>query len=160
STFYNRNHFATYAGLALITVVALTQELYHRALGSVPRGWRIQLATLIDISGGQGAALLTSAFLIAVALLLTGSRGGIIAAGPGLIVLGVLAHGGAGRRSRRSLVVTLFALIAVAAVLYAFGGFFAGSLEERGVSDVGRFSVFGLTLRSILDAPLAGFGYG
>jgi O-antigen ligase len=159
STFINRSHFATYAGLTLIAVAALAQQLYRRALGDVPRGWRIQLATLIDVSGGRGAALLTGAFLIAVALLLTGSRGGIIATGLGLVVLGVLAHGNAGRRGRQSIVATLSALIVVAAILYVFGGLVAGRLEERGVSDAGRFAVFGLTLRSILDAPLAGFGY-
>jgi O-antigen ligase len=48
----------------------------------------------------------------------------------------------------------------VAAILYAFGGVFAGRLEERGVSDVSRLTVFGLMLRSILDAPFMGFGYG
>jgi O-antigen ligase len=160
STFFNRNHFATYAGVTLIAVVALAQRLYQRALSGVPRGWRIQLATLIDVSGGRGAALLTACFLIAVALLLTGSRGGIIATGLGLVVLGVLAHGGTRRLGRRSTVATIFAIIIGAATLYAFGGFFAGSLEERGVSDVGRLGVFRLTLRSILDAPLSGFGYG
>jgi O-antigen ligase len=160
STFFNRNHFATYAGLTLIAVVALTQRLYQRALGDVPRGWRIQLATLIDIAGGRGAALLIGAFLIAVALLLTGSRGGIISAGLGLVVLGLWAHGSVGRQGGQSIVATLFAFIIVAAILYAFGGFFAGSFEERGVSDLGRLGVFGLMLRSILDAPLLGFGYG
>jgi O-antigen ligase len=160
STFFNRNHFATYAGLILIAVVALIQQLYQRALGGLPRGWRIQLATLIDISGGRGAVLLTTGFLVAVALLLTGSRGGIIAAVLALVLLEVLMHGGADRWGRRSVVATLLALILGAATLYVFGGFLVASLEERGVSDVGRLSVFGLTLRSILDAPLSGFGYG
>src|SRR6185437_8079763 len=34
------------------------------------------------------------------------------------------------------------------------------NLDERGLADADRMSVYTLTLRSILDAPLRGFGYG
>jgi O-antigen ligase len=160
STFFNRNNFATYAGLTLIAVAALAQQVYQRALDGAPRGWRTQLATLIDVSGGRGAALMSAGFVIAVALLLTGSRGGIVATALGLVILGVLAHGNAGKRGRQSMIGIFFALIVGAAILYVFGGLFTSSLEERGVSDVNRLAVFELTWRSIRDAPLTGFGYG
>lgn len=160
STFYNRNSFATYAGLALIALAGLILQLYRRQMAGAVGGWRLRLAAFIEVTGQQGAVLLAAGFLTLVALLLTGSRGGIIATGLGLVMLGVLARSSEGDRGQKSTAVTLFALVLVAATLYAFGGVFAGSLEERGVSDASRMSVYVLTLRSILNAPLLGFGYG
>jgi O-antigen ligase len=51
------------------------------------------------------------------------------------------------------------ALAAVAALI-AFGDPFVAGLAERGIGDAGRMSVYLIALRSILDAPLQGHGYG
>jgi hypothetical protein len=160
STFYNRNSFSAYAGLTLIAFVGLILQLYQRKMGGAAEGWRLRLATFIDITGQEGAVLLGGAFLTFVALLFTGSRGGISATTAGLVMLVILARRGAGARGGKSAAVTLFGLVLGAATVYAFGGFFAGSLEERGVTDATRMSIYVLTLRSILDVPLLGFGYG
>lgn len=159
STFYNRNSFATYAGLALTAFAGLILRLYQSEIAGATEGWRLRLASLIEVTGRQGAALLAGGFLTLVALLLTGSRGGVIATGLGLVMLGALART-KHDRPRRSTAVAVFVLVLAAATLYVFGGIFAGSLEERGVSDTARVAVYALTWRSILDAPFLGFGYG
>jgi O-antigen ligase len=160
STFYNRNHFSAYAGLTLIALAGLVFRVYQKEMTGAAGRWRLRIASLIEITGREGAVLIGGGFVILVALLLTGSRGGIVATGVGLVVLGVLARQPQGDRGRNFLAAGLLGVVLVAATIYAFGGVFARSLEERGVSDVNRFGVFALTVRSIFDAPLSGFGYG
>ncbi len=98
--------------------------------------------------------------MILVALLLTGSRGGVVSAGAGLLVLGLLVHRRRRGRDSRRLGSILFAAVLVAATVYAFGGVLFGNFDERGVSDGSRIAVYLLSLRSILDMPVLGYGYG
>src|SRR6266446_5234679 len=160
STFINHNSFATYAGLGLVAIAGLIFQLYRHEVNGMA-GWRrLQLASLIEITGKNGAAPLAGAFVILVALLLTGSRGGAIAAGLGLCVLIVLTHGhGMGRAKVRWRWI-VFGLVLASAMLFAFGDAVVDGIAERGVYDGDRISVYLLTLRSILDAPWLGQGYG
>lgn len=159
STFVNHNSFATYAGMALVAIAGLILQLYR--LEVIAGGsWRLWLASVIEATGQKGAVLLGGGFVILVALLLTGSRGGVIAAGVGLLVLGVLVYRRGRNRDRRWLGSMLFASVLVGATVYVFGGIVFSNLDERGISDASRVSVYLLTLRSILDAPLLGFGFG
>jgi hypothetical protein len=161
STFINRNSFATYAGMGLVVASALILELYrHRVAGSAYGPWRLRLATFIETTGEQGALLLGGAFLILVALLLSVSRGGIIAAGLGLFVLGASTFRRQRRRASELLETIIFGTVLVAAVFLVFGDAFVGKLGERGLVDTNRIAVNALSLRSIRDAPLSGFGLG
>jgi O-antigen ligase len=54
----------------------------------------------------------------------------------------------------------MFAFLLMLATVLAFGDTLVGNLEERGISDANRMSVYVLTFRSILDVPLLGYGYG
>jgi O-antigen ligase len=45
-------------------------------------------------------------------------------------------------------------------VFLVFGDAFVGKLGERGLADTNRIAVNALTLRSIRDAPLTGYGLG
>jgi len=168
SAFFNHNHYATYAGIGLIAICGLILRLYRNEVtisgGSV--GFRI--ASIIEASGQKGVVLFGSAFLIFIALLLTGSRGGIMATGLGLAVLGFLWFGRSKTESARqrkttlsvSIFVTLAALVLVWAVLLAFGDTFFGKIAEAGLQDDNRMAVYAITLRSILASPLLGYGYG
>jgi O-antigen ligase len=160
STFINHNSFATYAGLGLVAIAGLIFQLYrHQANGMA--GWRrLQLASLIEITGRNGAAPLAGGFVILAALLLTGSRGGVIAAALGLCVLAVLMQGQGGPRARVQWGWIVFALVLAAVMLFAFGDAVVDGLATRGIYDNDRLSVYLLTLRSILDAPWLGHGYG
>jgi hypothetical protein len=100
STFINHNSFATYAGLGFVAIAGLIFQLYRHEVNGMA-GWRrLQLASLIEITGQNGAAPVAGGFVILAALLLTGSRGGVIAAGLGLCVLIVLTHGHSTGRAR------------------------------------------------------------
>ena len=105
-------------------------------------------------------ALLGGAFVILVALLLSGSRGGIASTIVGLIVLGALTL----RLRKQQFAEQREAIIAVGAVLVAatflvFGDILAGKIDQEGFGDESRMAVYLITLRSILNAPLLGYGY-
>jgi O-antigen ligase len=159
STFVNHNSFATFAGMALVAITGLVVNLYRQEV-IAGGNWRLWLASLIETTGRRGAALLGAGFVILAALLLTGSRGGAISTGLGLLVLGVLASRRGRNRDGRLLVSILLGSVLVAATAYAFGGILFSKLDVNGVSDANRISVYVLTLRSIFDAPLLGYGYG
>jgi O-antigen ligase len=160
STFVNRNSFATYAGLGLIAICGLALRLYQRNVTSMAGSRRLVIASLIETTGQSGALLLGGAFVLLVALLLSGSRGGVIATGVGLFVVGVLAFRQGKKRSTKPLETMVLGAILVAATLIAFGDAFVANIAERGVRDTGRMAVYLITLWSIFDAPLLGHGYG
>jgi hypothetical protein len=160
STFINQNSFATYAGIGLITICGLILRLYRHEVGAIGGPRQLRLASFIETTGQRGATLLGGAFLILVALLLTGSRGGIVAAGLGLFVLAVLTFRQSKRRSTEQLETIIFGTLLVVGALFAFGDVLAGSIAKKGFGDTSRIAVFLVTLWSILDAPLAGYGYG
>jgi hypothetical protein len=159
SAFINRDSYATYAGLGLMTVAGLTLHLYGDELMERAISRRLAIAAAIETAGGKGAALLGAGFLISVALLLTGSRGGVSAAGLGLFVLAVLTPKRGEHRARLGVLI-ISGSLAVAALLFVFGDPLVTSLKERGISDPNRVSVDLLTMRSILDIPFLGHGYG
>ena len=75
STFINPNSFAAYAGIGFIAFCALILTLYRNEFASVGGSIRFRIATFIEVTGQKGVALLGGAFVMFVALLLSGSRG-------------------------------------------------------------------------------------
>ena len=160
STFINRDHFGTYAGIGLVAVCGLILQRYRRELTTHSGTLGLRIASIIEASAQQGALFIGAAFLIMVALLGTGSRGAILATGLGLLVLCILLLGGRDKGfAARAEILILGGFIAVV-VLWVFGGRFFSLMSERGLSDTGRMAVYVITLRSIFDAPLLGYGYG
>jgi O-antigen ligase len=159
STFIARDSYAAYAGLGLLAITCLTLRRYgHRSLESV-RNRRLAIARAIETVGGQGAAFLAAGFLISVALVFTGSRGGASATGLSLLILAVLASKGKRRLVILGVAIAL-GFLCVAALLFVFGDPLMNKFKERGISDPSRISVYLLTIRSIFDIPLFGYGYG
>lgn len=160
STFVNQNHFVTYAGIGLIATLALILRLYRREIGRSGHHWQLRIATLINTTGSRGALPLALAAVIMTALLLTGSRGGIISTALGIFVLfclNVRRVRGAGWNEALML---LFTVSLVTAAFVGFGDLFAGRITDQGLYDQGRPAVLIVTIRSILSAPLLGLGYG
>src|SRR5262249_14398898 len=91
STFINHNSFATYAGMGLVVVCGLIVRLYRHEVVHEGGPASFKIASFIDVTGRQGALLLAVGFLLASALLLSGSRGGILASVLGLFVFGSLS---------------------------------------------------------------------
>jgi len=159
STFVNRNNFATYAGLGLIVSVALTLELYRPEVSTALGMEANRLGRFIEATGRRSAATLGASFVTLVALLASGSRGAAMAISLALLVLFALAFS-----RQRSRAEAIEAIVFVAAALFAsfafFGEVFLGRVAASGLEDAKRLSVYRITLNSILDTPLFGYGFG
>jgi O-antigen ligase len=160
STFINRNSFATYAGIGLVAACGLILHLYRHEVTALAGPRQRRIASFIETTGQKGAVLLGGTFLILVALLLTGSRGGIIATGLGLVVFGLLTLTRDEMRSAGQLKIIGLGIVFVMTVCIAFGDILVGVIGGKGFGDANRLAVYLITLRSILAAPLSGYGYG
>lgn len=161
STFVNRNNYATYDGISLVIIAGLLLQLYGNRAAAAAGNTRLQISTFIETTGRQGAVLLGAGALCFLALLLTGSRGGIIATVVGLFVLAVLSltrRRGTEAGVQRTATVLISVLIIAA--FASFGSVLAGRIEFSGLSDESRISVYIIALRSIFSAPILGYGYG
>jgi O-antigen ligase len=161
STFSSPNCFAAYAGIGLVAFCGLILRLYRNEFANVGGSLRFRIASFIEVTGQKGVALLGGAFVILVALLLSGSRGGIASTALGLVVLAALTftlrkHQFA---EQRAAVVVVGALL-VAATFVAFGDVVAGKISQEGLRDQNRMAVYTIIIRSIFDAPVLGYGYG
>ena len=161
STFINPNSFAAYAGTGFVVICGLVLRLYRHEFTSVGGSIRFRIATFIEVTGQKGVALLGGAFVILVALLLSGSRGGIASTALGLVVLAALTFGLRKQQvaEQREAIVVVGALL-VAATFLIFGDIVAGKITREGLGDESRMAVYTIALRSIFDAPLLGYGYG
>jgi len=161
STFINRDSFAAYAGIGLVVICGLILRFYRHEFTSVGGSVRFRIATFIEVTGQKAAALFGCALVILVALLLTQSRAGTLSTALGLFVLGSLTLKSRTRGSveQRGAIIILGALLLGVTVL-AFGDLLVGRITQQGFYDYGRMAVYTIATRSILDAPLLGFGYG
>ena len=160
STFVNQNHYVTFAGIGLIAAVAGVLRLYRRELRQGGWLWRLQIAALIRTTGSKAVLPLGFAAVILVGVLLTGSRGGIIATALGIFVLFTLNVRRAGSSRRGEVLLLLSAAVLVVTAFIGFSDVFVGRIKAQGFYDEGRSWVPLLTIRSILNAPLLGYGYG
>jgi O-antigen ligase len=160
STFINKNSFATYVGIGFIALCGVLLRLYHREALSQLGSPRLATAAMIEATGKGGALLLGGAFLTLVSLLLTGSRGGILSTGLGTFVLATLVFTRRSAKQGRLLEIVIFVAALFVAVVVAFGDVFFGRLADEGLRDENRMALNLLTLGSIRDSPLLGFGYG
>ena len=137
----------------------------HGAAGSARTesttgGWRLMLASAIRVTGKQGVFLLVMIFTISMALLLSGSRGGITSTALGLFVLITLytARREHQRAAQIGTILTACAIILTA--FLAYGDVFVGRLDTVAQDAGGRLAAFRIVAVSIGDAPILGFGYG
>ena len=161
STFISPDCFAGYAGTGFVVICGLILSFYRHEFTEVGGSIRFRIATFIEVTGQKGVALLGCAFVILVALLLTGSRGGIGATAFGLFVLGALTLRLRNQQTaeQREAIIAVGALL-VAATFLVFGDVIVGKITQQGLGDAGRMPVYIITMRSILAAPLLGYGYG
>ncbi len=112
STFVNRNSFATFAGLTLLCTVTICFERIRHIL-SITRPLRqkaaLTIETIVFHSGWVTAAMLATG----IALLLTASRGGILATAAALVALIALQlKPGNAQARHRGVIVMLFLVAA------------------------------------------------
>jgi O-antigen ligase len=161
STFINPNTFAAYAGIGLVVICGLMLSLYRNEFTTVAGSLRFRIATFIEVMGQKGAVLLGGGFVILAALLLSQSRGGTLSTALGLLGLGALTLKTRKQRSaeQRGAIIIVGALL-VGVTALAFGDVLVGKITEFGFHDNSRVAVYTIAMRSILDAPLLGYGYG
>lgn len=161
STFVNRNSFATFAGLTLLCTVTICFERIRHIL-SIARPLRQRAALMIETmvfhSGWVTAAMLATA----IALLLTASRGGILATAAALVALIALQLKPGNAQARHRGVIVMLFLVAAGTVLVVAGNDFIERIDQRGLtieSDL-RQTIFTTTIEAIRSAPWIGTGYG
>lgn len=159
STFINRNHFATFAGLTLLCSLALLSE-------------SINISAKYNIGGNLGwqrffENLIVRAWLPALvfmitgtALILTGSRGGFFSSLLAVLVLLTALNLNARTRNYYALwLIVIFAGIGTVVFNLSSDGLLA-RLDLQGLTDEMRKTVFELTWSAILTNPWLGFGLG
>jgi O-antigen ligase len=158
STFINRNSYATYTGIGLVCALACTFSAYVRSATSVGRSALRRAVAFVASSSGAAGWWMVGSFILSLALVRTGSRGGIMASVAGLLALIVMTS----LRGRNVIaaIASLLGLLAAGVAIFVFGDFFAGRLLAFGFNAADRLAVYKLTILSILDAPWKGFGYG
>jgi O-antigen ligase len=161
SSFISPDSFAAYGGIGLIVFCGLLLRLYRHEFANDGGSIRFRIASFIEVTGQKGVALFGGAFVVLVALLLSGSRGGITATALGLfgVVALTLKTAKGGLVEHRVAVVILGALL-LGITFFAFGDVVVGRISQSGFRDSSRLAVYAIVLRSILAAPLLGYGYG
>lgn len=158
-TFVNRNHYAAHIAMTLsLGLGLLFSDFYRYRLKS--HGTKQRLRNLIALVVGPRFAGFLALTVMVSALILSQSRGGILAIFGGLTVvtlLGLLWH----RESsvERSILVVV-ALLVVSAVYWKGTGSLLERIENVSVEKDERVQVWMDTLDMIADRPMFGVGAG
>lgn len=159
STFVVRNHFAAYAGLGLVCTTALLWQKAWTAVSGV-RHPQERRRMLIEYLAGRSWPLLAAWFLLAVALLLSHSRGGFLITVVGLMTF-FLAIGLSHGTSRRWVAGLAVATVVAGYFFFLLSGKAVGDrLEETNLAQEDRLRVYERTIAAIQDSPLLGTGLG
>src|SRR5258708_6167517 len=160
STFINRNSFATFAAIGVISALGPILHEFRRLVVGWP-GWLRAIQSVSEAGSGVLYLLMVCVVLNLAALILTGSRGGMVSFGAGLLVF--LALMTVLREIRMRQFVTLLVLTAV--VLFGFISVGGGFLGRRMGGDLtampeARIDLFHVERLAALERPLAGQGLG
>ena len=160
--FVNPNHFATFLSIGAIAGFGLFAEGLRQAI-VWDRGARIFFRTALQAFSGPNALWLTAIVAILSALLLTQSRGGVIAFFLGTIALLVALSVGrkwtsGEAKGQRAMAAMIFALLGIAAVVSADP--LLGRVRDQGASDDARTALAAASIEAIQAAPLLGHGFG
>src|SRR5262249_27733618 len=152
SSFINPNSFVAYAGMSFVVICGLILRLYRHEFTTVGGSIRFRVATFIEVTGQKGAALLGGALVILVALLLSGSRGGIVSTALGLFVLGALTLRLRRRQqfAEQGEAIVVFGALLVAAAFLVFSDLVVGKIARRGFGDESRIAIYPIPPRSLL----------
>ncbi|MEQ1867130.1 MAG: O-antigen ligase family protein [Micropepsaceae bacterium] len=160
--FVNPNHLATFTALSGLAALGMFVETLRQAI-VWDRGARIFARTAIHAFTGPASGWLIATVVLLSTLLLTQSRGGVIAFLLGTFALIVaLAIGrrlnGNEAPGRRAMAAFLVSVVAMAAVISADP--ILGRVQFQGLEDTARASLSRSTLSAVETAPLLGQGFG
>jgi O-antigen ligase len=161
STFVNPDSFSAYAGTGFVVFCGLILEFYRHEFATITESIRFRIASFIEFTGKKGLVLFAGAFVTLVALFLTGSRGGIASTALGLF--GLIALTLTVRKQQfaeQRVAIIVVGAIFVGVVFLVFGDVVFAKIARQGFHDQSRMGIYMITMRSILAAPLVGYGYG
>lgn len=151
-TFVNRNAFAAYAGMGLLACLALVAHAIGREDGNLRLALKTASTTLpTSLLGGS---------VLMLAIILSGSRAGIVSIGAGLTALWFglwLSHS----LPRRALVLlALCGLLAGGSAIAVVGERLVQRSAQAELMRDDRPQIWLASLHMIKDAPLTGYGAG
>jgi putative inorganic carbon (HCO3(-)) transporter len=158
--FINRNHFAGWMVMVLPLVAAYATALAQAARGPFMGDWRSWTRWLITPDASRFVFVSVSMLVMAVALVLTGSRSGLGSFVVAMSVLGALSVAKGAGRTRRLLPAVYLAALVIAAVGWAGVGRTAARFERAAAELNERASAWRDTVHIIQDFPLTGTGLG
>lgn len=161
ATFINRNSYAAYAGIGTVCALAVLAGIMVRQMRKQGGPGSRRLEGMISLLFGAALPWFICALVLLAALVMTGSRGGVVAALAGIGSMAILWLAAARRRGRFSAVFTLaFAGVVLGSFVLAFGRPLLLRFEEKGFDDSAREASTAIVLSAIQDAPLLGSGFG
>jgi O-antigen ligase len=159
STFINRNNYATYAGLGLVCASGMIIKILVEAMAA-PGSRRRRTFDLLEVLSGWRWLLLPGWVLLLTALLLTGSRGGVLSTLAALLAL-LSAFAAAARVERRhALILALVFGLGGGALIAFSGGGVAERLSGQALENEERPIIYELTAQAIAERPWLGTGFG
>ncbi|MDH5637752.1 MAG: O-antigen ligase family protein [Nitrospinota bacterium] len=159
STFINHNHYATYAGLGLICLLAVMADKIPRTLSATGDSGRISSEETSNLASYIVPGLLAFVILIS-GLVLSHSRAGLV-----FTLLAVAVYMAMFvfifRRAKSIRVGLAMALLAMTAMVYTISGYtFEKRMERLEESGEFRFALYEATKEGIAHRPWSGIGHG
>lgn len=160
STFVNRNHYATYAGIVLIISLAMFINLLLEDISAKRK--RDVYSLVIQSLFTKAMPTLIMVLIILASLILSNSRAGISASMLGVVFfIFFSSFTGALKKYRRILVILFIGVVGMFYLMFMTGGdivshrfgHFKGDADFRGM-------LYAATANAISDAPLSGTGLG
>jgi O-antigen ligase len=157
--FINKNHFAGWMLMGLPVTLSFVCADMARGLGGVRRGWRDRILWL---SSPEASGLLlhaAAAAVMALSLILTMSRSGMVAAACALLSIGVLLLRRSATWGKRVGVMAVLALIPLLVVARVGADTIAARFASADVNDLnGRLGPWQDAIRIARRYPLTGTG--
>lgn len=158
--FINRNHFAGWMVMVLPLVAAYASALAQASRGPFLGGWRGWTRWLMTPDASRFVFVSLAMLVMAVALVITGSRSGLGSFVVAMIALGILSALRADRKVRRLLPTVYMAALVIVAVGWA-GVDRTAARFERATAELGeRAAAWHDTARIIRDFRWTGTGLG
>jgi O-antigen ligase len=157
--FVNRNHFAGWMAMTIPVVAAYAWALRQSGTDheSGVRGW-VRWGSSVD--GNRFLLVATATVIMAVAVVLTQSRSGMVSLAIALMALGWVVARRVASRTRRLLAVTYLLLILGVAVAWAGTGPVIARFHDAPGHLSGRLSAWRDTVHIVSDFPIFGTGIG
>lgn len=170
STFVNRNHYATYAGIVLLCAIALFYQLiavHTEPSSAMPQKGRIPPGARVASRLERVEEFILTVWkplvvilLLSAALILTHSRGGFLSTMAGGVVLLYCINFRRRIRSGRSFAAIGLALGIAMISFWLTSEALLDRIDRQGLSDNMRITAYDLITESTQDNPWLGFGYG